>query len=650
MEKDVPGTAKWLLLSWILMVFSNACRALPFSIIPELPLPEAVPVGGMVYAYYTVSNNTNTRRNNNIVKYLPNHVTQITTNSSIPNICPGTFSLAAKGQPGSTCTLQLKISGPVNAHDTNPHNHLFVCFPGGTTCAGTAFPLNVMQYTASIDWYQNWITGLNADGYKSAQGNAFLMTNNECPEFVQVFDSCFGQNPAAPYVIPQPPVEDSYVDPAYAAPFNTPGPDGETNVIYRLGNQDALITIMSYPPKAAYFGYQSYVFTSETSNYTGITPPRSRTVSPDPARYELFGSLGNDINNVITENQYVTPWGGTIVMYITTPNRSLAEALIANANSHGINPESIFVEPVGSNVITGNGSVADDMITLMRYAVPESSSAGDAWINQLSHNVLVYKVSRADIPVNRFGANQYTPHTVNQVENTTSLSSAQQQLAALLQTYLATAQSPLPATYGASMATCQVNAGGVPTSGLVGSYCIYYGVDCEGDNQDTSTYAILTLKTLGLDETAFIVGVDHSALNLNNNRYTSVDIYNAINSSGVASSSQTNPPVVGFDSGNLTGSAQAVLQALGIAIPPSDTDLRANLSSLYVSFIARNCNNPTIAAASPYCINLQGFSLIPPLHPITITERSYIMPGTTSGGNVDYMLYPIIVAATNDFE
>lgn len=31
----------------------------------------------------------------------------------------------------------------MNAADPDPHNHLFVCFPGGITCAGTVFPLNV---------------------------------------------------------------------------------------------------------------------------------------------------------------------------------------------------------------------------------------------------------------------------------------------------------------------------------------------------------------------------------------------------------------------------------------------------------------------------------------------------------------------------
>ena len=178
------------------------------------------------------------------------------------------------------------------------------------------------------------------------------------------------------------------------------------------------------------------------SDYAGITPPRTPTVSPDPSRYEIFGSIGNDVNSVIVQDQYGSaPWGGTVVMYITTPNQHLADTLMANARRHGINPHSIFVEPVGSNVITGNDASADDMVTLMRYAVPESTAAASDWQNALSSNVLVYKVTNTDIAVSRFGANQYTAHVSNTDE--TGLTTALQQLAALLQTYLADTQTPI---------------------------------------------------------------------------------------------------------------------------------------------------------------------------------------------------------------
>jgi hypothetical protein len=145
------------------------------------------------------------------------------------------------------------------------------------------------------------------------------------------------------------------------------------------------------------------------------------------------------------------------------------------------------------------------------------------------------------------------------------------------------------------------------------------------------------------------VGVNHTVPNLNNARYVSVGVFNGDNSSGVASASQTNPQAVGFDSGSLDGSAQGVLQALGISIPPEYTNLMVNLPNLYVVAVARDINNPTIAPASQYTIDLEGTSLVPINTPIQIQGRSYICPGTTTGGNVNYMLNPLVVAANKDF-
>jgi hypothetical protein len=502
-----------------------------------------------------------------------------------------------------------------------------------------------------IGLYSSWLNSLGPE-YQVVQGNVFLMTDADCSLFISIFDSCFGNNPAAPYIIPQPPVGNSYVDPYYATALNTPGPYGQTtNILYRLTDQDALVAIVSYPPKAAYLGYVSYVFTGDSSEYVGITPPTMRTVSPDPNRYEIFGSIGNDVNDVVVQNQLgASPWNNAIVVYITTSNATLAAALVERAIQHGIDPKSIFVEPIGSNVITGNGPEADDMVTLMRYAIPRFPAISNKWISSLSENVLVYKVSNPTLLVQRYGEIGYTPHIVNTVEtaHVPSLSTALQELATLLQNYL-TAKQSLDAEYRPLMVTTKVNAEGIPDGGLVGSVCIQYGTNCLGDDQDTSTYALLRLRRLGLEETAFVVGVNHNRPDLDNTRYVSVGIYNADDATGVAAASQTNPQAVGFRRGSLNGSAQGILDALGISIPPNYTDLIANLPNLYVAAITRDINNPTIAPASQYTINLQDTSLVPRNASLLITERSYIVPGTTAGGNVDYMLYPLVVAAIRDF-
>jgi hypothetical protein len=98
-------------------------------------------------------------------------------------------------------------------------------------------------------------------------------------------------------------------------------------------------------------------------------------------------------------------------MFITTSNQDVANDLIAKAKAKGIDPNSILVEPLGSNVNVGNGSVADDLITLIRYAIPQHSSAGSNWLTNVSSSVMVYKVSSPSTPVAKLAPNKYTSRT-----------------------------------------------------------------------------------------------------------------------------------------------------------------------------------------------------------------------------------------------
>lgn len=133
------------ILNWIIQfplmgLLSLSCNAAVFNITPHAPLPTSVPQGGSTQAYYTVTNTTGSFHVGNFVKYLPPNVTQVNIDGSVPNLCSSTFSLAA----GTSCTLELNVTGAVNSADPNARNHLFVCLGGCVTCcAGTNYPLNV---------------------------------------------------------------------------------------------------------------------------------------------------------------------------------------------------------------------------------------------------------------------------------------------------------------------------------------------------------------------------------------------------------------------------------------------------------------------------------------------------------------------------
>ena len=146
----IPKASIFLLFSSLLLI-TNSSYALPFTIIPKagVAFPTSITTDSTVTAYYTVFNNTASQRNNNFVKYLPPNVSQVTQGGDYNDTCGTTFNLAAKGQAGDSCTLQLLISGPVYANAVNAAHHLFVCFPGGKSCAGTPNALNVTQTDAS---------------------------------------------------------------------------------------------------------------------------------------------------------------------------------------------------------------------------------------------------------------------------------------------------------------------------------------------------------------------------------------------------------------------------------------------------------------------------------------------------------------------
>lgn len=150
----------FLVFGLCLLFASKASLALPFTVVPKagVTMPTVVAKGTTVFAYYTVYNNTISARNNNYVKYLPPNVTQVTTNGTYPDTCGAVFNFPAKGTPGDSCTLQLAVSGPVDPTDSNPHNHLFVCFPGGVSCAGTQYPLDIKasQGTPNVAYVTNY--------------------------------------------------------------------------------------------------------------------------------------------------------------------------------------------------------------------------------------------------------------------------------------------------------------------------------------------------------------------------------------------------------------------------------------------------------------------------------------------------------------
>lgn len=181
--------------------------ATPFNIAPKMgtSLPTTVPPGQSVTAYYTIMNNSRKTLTNNYIQYLPPSVTQVTQNAQISDLCGVAFTLTPNGTAGSSCTLELVVSGAVNANDPNPAHHLFACLPGGKSCSGTFFPLNVALTSAPEQWVvvgqmndSQALTGTSQDGQTfqfqsvpyppNASASAFYgvdCTNQQCVSAAQ---------------------------------------------------------------------------------------------------------------------------------------------------------------------------------------------------------------------------------------------------------------------------------------------------------------------------------------------------------------------------------------------------------------------------------------------------------------------------------
>ena len=148
----------------IFYIQSFCVQAAVFNIVPKQGniFPTTIS-GPLIKAYYTVTNSTSRVLTSSFVKYLPLNTAQVITDVTIPDLCASVFTLA----PQASCTLELNITGPINANDPNPRHHLFVCLPGcPSCCTGTLFPLNVTVAAAQFIGYsiipQTKILPLNA--------------------------------------------------------------------------------------------------------------------------------------------------------------------------------------------------------------------------------------------------------------------------------------------------------------------------------------------------------------------------------------------------------------------------------------------------------------------------------------------------------
>ena len=340
---------------------------------------------------------------------------------------------------------------------------------------------------------QQLVAGFKKQGFEVSQGYFRLYTNDDCPYSFEQMHSCYGNNPAAPYVtFSVPPWPKEYVDAATDLAF---GPNkAGYSTSYRFDPNEAIVILGILPPPADYFGMQTYLFTRKDKFDTDSTPYQFfynlfpnmldtffRVVPQNPKRVVSWSSLSNSINNVVIERQSGAAFNQERV-FIITPDQNMDKAVRNALNKLSVEEKDIFTEAIPSTMRIGLNKPADDFFTLIRYAMPEDGGGegtpSDTW--RKDPPMVVFRVRDAH-PGRR--AEVYPPVVFE------SRSAADE---LYLRPDLFHLVHAIGARWGqpCADAACTDKAQSLfkvelPPVNMVGPECTEIGMNCLGDTQDT---------------------------------------------------------------------------------------------------------------------------------------------------------------------
>jgi hypothetical protein len=465
--------------------------------------------------------------------------------------------------------------------------------------------------------------------YDVADGYATLYTDADCDTSFAVMGTCYGNNPAAPYVLPV--VRswpEEYVDPLTRGAFGTT-PEGYSTT-YRLDQREALVVVAQLPPPGRYLGFQSYLFTTDgafepTSDLYRFLQQRVPlfvrflfTWSPgrDGTRIQSLSSLSNAINHVTIERASGTAFDATRV-FVVTPDWQMDASVRRALRRLGVPAEHVFTEPIPSaNVPDRLGRIgldesANDYVSALRYAMPDDPAAGDAWREALPLSVLRVRERPASRrPAVPYGPYELTPRTaVDEVADVP----LRDGLGALVHAVCDRWDRSCDTTRVSVMTDLQ----GPPVN-LVGPACRSTAMNCQGDTQDT-TYLNAPGQPLDGGEVYAIVGT--LATETGNATYVGLSVNDLSRLKGSAN--------VGDD--ELRGSAATFADVL----PDVDLD------PYFVQYLARDCaaiEDLTQGA----CLALTT-DLVPTDVQVAFALRAYVRPGTERGPDPTKLLPPRVI-------
>jgi hypothetical protein len=481
---------------------------------------------------------------------------------------------------------------------------------------------------------RRFMQDLQKDGYQVARGYFKLYTQNDCPNSYQWLNSCLGNNPAAPYVVPILPAwSDEWVDPGTAEIL---GPTLEGyNASYRLDPGEAIVIIGKLPPPAAYFGLQTYhlsrpgTWNEDSLQYQFVkayVPALLHTffsvLPKHEERLQSWSDLSNAINNVVIQNSSNSVWN-EVRYFVITPDKTMDLAVRQALAGLEIPDDEIFTEPIPSDMKIGLGEAADDFITILRYAMPvdggKDGTRSSAWRADLPLIVLRIRDTRPT----------HQPLTYPPVEFEARSGATPPETS--LKPDLITLAKAVCNRWGQP---CNLDGPAfdqlvrpllnlrMPPLSMTGPECVRVGMNCLAPNEDT-TYFMSARLPLPDNRVYAVVG----ALGTRTGNATYVGL--GLNESLTQ---------MGFD--NISDSELAD-SADGYDLPNQD--------QFFIQYFARDCTGLEVLTAGSHCYSI-GDKLPACYDPadlscsmLVLTVRNYILPGTQRGPAPELTLNPRLI-------
>lgn len=467
------------------------------------------------------------------------------------------------------------------------------------------------------------MNNLKKQGFQVERGYFKLYTNEDCPTTFEEIGTCWGNNPAAPYVqfaIPSWPEE--YIDPATDTAFGL-NLEGFHNS-YRLDPREAIVIIGVLPPPAHYFGMQTYHFTrqggfdltSETYRFMESIPLLlNRFFNKVPQNQERvinFASLSNSINHMVIERQSGEAFGQQ-KYFIITPDQIMDDTIRNALGAVSVSESDIFTEQIPYNLILGLDEAADDFITIIRYAMPFDGGGMDAPSTQWRDDLPLVVLRVRDIRPNRLPVD-YQPFTEPEEKQISDEFYLQDDLNNLLQAVsLRWGQS---AAVGKVLPFLRVET--YPIN-MVGPKCTPIGMNCLGDTQDT-TYQYSFPLPVGSQVVYGVVGT----LGTQTGNATYVGL--GLNST---------PRLLGFANladEDLLSTASSYAQSVN------------NTDKFFIYYFTRDCSGLE-QFTDGHCLELSNTDLPlctnpadPACSKLTLSIRDYLPPGSQRGPDPNFIL------------